>query len=195
KGENATNTATEEPPSHTEREIRDTTMVTLISSIHPTKVQSTHNQPINLIISHPESSHETLIIDKGKRIATESEEDPSKKLVPTSTIIHPDLDEPVRVEFMINEKIVYLLNKRFKIYRGTDGRNFDVHKPFLFGAFGIFELDELREIIQKKNNTVVKDLINSLSRMYERLRQIPRELGIRFALSAPEQAPSQTSGS
>ncbi|GJZ57031.1 hypothetical protein Tco_0612525 [Tanacetum coccineum] len=50
------------------------------------------------------------------------------------------------------------------VYRGTDGRNFDVHKPFLFGAFGISELDELREIISKKKNTVVKDLMNSLSR-------------------------------
>nr|GEV69179.1 reverse transcriptase domain-containing protein [Tanacetum cinerariifolium] len=50
------------------------------------------------------------------------------------------------------------------VYRGTDGRNFDVHKHFLFGAFGISELDELREIILKKKNTVVKDLMNSLSR-------------------------------
>ncbi|GJT55989.1 hypothetical protein Tco_0991043 [Tanacetum coccineum] len=40
------------------------------------------------------------------------------------------------------------------VYRGTDGRNFDVHKPCAFGAFGISELDELREIIPKKKNTV-----------------------------------------
>nr|GEW62860.1 hypothetical protein [Tanacetum cinerariifolium] len=49
------------------------------------------------------------------------------------------------------------------VYEGTDGRNFDVHKPFLFGEFGISELDELREIIPKKKNGVVKDLMNSLS--------------------------------
>nr|GEV92817.1 hypothetical protein [Tanacetum cinerariifolium] len=79
------------------------------------------------------------------------------------------------------------------IYRGTDGRNFDVHKPF-FRAFGISKLDELREIIPKKKNTVVKDLMNSLSRRYERLKQIPGELGIQSALLAPEQASSQTSG-
>nr|GEV19547.1 retrovirus-related Pol polyprotein from transposon TNT 1-94 [Tanacetum cinerariifolium] len=42
------------------------------------------------------------------------------------------------------------------VYRGTDGRNFDVHKPFLFGAFGMSELDELREIIPKKKNAVNK---------------------------------------
>nr|GFB87224.1 hypothetical protein [Tanacetum cinerariifolium] len=74
------------------------------------------------------------------------------------------------------------------------GRNFDVHKPFLFGAFGISELDKLREIIPKKKNRVLKDLMNSLSRRYERLSQIPIELGIQSALPAPEQAPSQTSG-
>ncbi|GJW57687.1 hypothetical protein Tco_0104418 [Tanacetum coccineum] len=41
------------------------------------------------------------------------------------------------------------------VYRGTDGRNFDVHKPFAFGAFGISKLDELREIIPKKKNAVL----------------------------------------
>nr|GEU73724.1 hypothetical protein [Tanacetum cinerariifolium] len=42
------------------------------------------------------------------------------------------------------------------VYKGTDGRNFNVHKPFLFGSFGISELDELRELILKKKNTVNK---------------------------------------
>nr|GEU80168.1 retrovirus-related Pol polyprotein from transposon TNT 1-94 [Tanacetum cinerariifolium] len=54
------------------------------------------------------------------------------------------------------------------VYRGIDGRNFDVHKQFLFGAFGISKLDELRKIISKKKNTM-------------------------SALLAPEQASSQTS--
>nr|GEU81038.1 hypothetical protein [Tanacetum cinerariifolium] len=78
------------------------------------------------------------------------------------------------------------------VYRGTDGRNFDTHKPFLFGAFGISKLDKLREIIPNKKNTMVKDLMNSLSRRCERLRQIPGEIGIQSALPVPKQAPSQT---
>nr|GEZ43711.1 hypothetical protein [Tanacetum cinerariifolium] len=78
-------------------------------------------------------------------------------------------------------------------YRGTNGRKFYVYKPFLFGAFGISELDKLRGIIPKKKNVVVKDLMNSLSRRYERLRQITGELEIQSALPAPEQALSQTS--
>ncbi|GKE80427.1 hypothetical protein Tco_1550427, partial [Tanacetum coccineum] len=82
------------------------------------------------------------------------------------------------------------------VYRGTDGRNFDVHNPFLFGEFGISELDELKEIIPKKKNAMVKDLMNSLSQRYERLRKIPKKLRIQSALPAtvPKQASSQTLG-
>ncbi|GJR05623.1 hypothetical protein Tco_0528607 [Tanacetum coccineum] len=69
-------------------------MEILISSIHPTEVQPTHDQPITSVISHSESSYATLRIDKGKRIATESDVDPSKIIVPASTIIRPDPDEP-----------------------------------------------------------------------------------------------------
>ncbi|GJZ72281.1 hypothetical protein Tco_0636132 [Tanacetum coccineum] len=38
EGENATNTATKEPPYHTEGETGDTTMAIPISSNHPTKI-------------------------------------------------------------------------------------------------------------------------------------------------------------
>ncbi|GJU76066.1 hypothetical protein Tco_1273136 [Tanacetum coccineum] len=44
------------------------------------------------------------------------------------------------------------------VYRGTEGRNFDVHNPFAFGEFGISELDELREIIPRKKNAVRKHM-------------------------------------
>ncbi|GJR18578.1 hypothetical protein Tco_0967105 [Tanacetum coccineum] len=71
EGENATTTATEETPSHIDGETGDTTMAIPISSIQPT-----HDQPITLVISHPESSQATLRIDKGKGIATELDEDP-----------------------------------------------------------------------------------------------------------------------
>ncbi|GKF30014.1 hypothetical protein Tco_0096356 [Tanacetum coccineum] len=81
------------------------------------------------------------------------------------------------------------------VYKGTDGRNFDVHKPFNFSEFGIFELDKLREIIPRKKNAVVKDLMNSLRQRYERIRKIPKELGIPSALPAsiPEHALSKSS--
>ncbi|GJS99326.1 hypothetical protein Tco_0820496 [Tanacetum coccineum] len=272
EGENATNTATEEPLSHTEGDTGDTIIAIPISSIHPTK----------------------------------SDEDPSKILVTASTIIRPDPDKLVRVEFMINRKIVYLaeqeiqeywdkeekmkkaaeeakllamyrpevikvvheeakklridpkdvistkagetfkkaqdaehevlkrehskkvkqltklnrsrveeymwtMTNRIKpepitdvrihpitkpivasVFRNNDKRNFDFHQPFKFSDFGISELDELGPIIQKKKNSVVKDLMTSLSKRYERLKKIPEEHGIQSDLPAlvPEQASS-----
>ncbi|GJU11844.1 hypothetical protein Tco_1134240, partial [Tanacetum coccineum] len=111
EGENATTTATKEPPSHTKGETRDATMAIPLSSIQPT-----HDQQITPVISHPESSQATPRIDKGKGITTESDKDPSKILVSASTIIRPDPDEPVRVEFMINRKIVYLTEQEIQEY-------------------------------------------------------------------------------
>ncbi|GJR38586.1 hypothetical protein Tco_1214270, partial [Tanacetum coccineum] len=66
-----------------------------------------------------------------------------------------------------------------------------VHIPFKFSDFRT-KLDELGLIIQKKKNTIVKDLITSLGKRYERLKKIPKELRIQSALPAPvpEQAPS-----
>ncbi|GJR27157.1 hypothetical protein Tco_1103389 [Tanacetum coccineum] len=198
--------------------------------------------------------------DKGKGIATESDEDLSKRLVPASTIIRPNLD--ALIPYTINGEVYHVTAKqlqeqmdkeelikkaeeearlfaiskpevlkkehikkvrislelrkyKFKsytwtinnilkpetitdikihpktkpvvitVYRGTDGRNFDVHRPFAFGAFGISELDKFREIIPKKKNAIVHDLMNSLSQRYERIRKIPKELGIKSAHPAP----------
>ncbi|GJR52195.1 hypothetical protein Tco_1402716 [Tanacetum coccineum] len=81
------------------------------------------------------------------------------------------------------------------IYRNNDKRNFNVHNPFKFSDFGLTELDELGSIIQKKKNTIVKDLMTSLGKRYERLKKIPEELGIQSTLPAhvPKQDQSQSS--
>nr|GEV67131.1 hypothetical protein [Tanacetum cinerariifolium] len=78
------------------------------------------------------------------------------------------------------------------VYKNNDKRNFDVHNLFKFTDFGITKLDEFDPIIQNKKNFIVKDLMTSLSKRYERLKKIPEELGIQYALpaSVPEQASS-----
>nr|GEW99207.1 hypothetical protein [Tanacetum cinerariifolium] len=78
------------------------------------------------------------------------------------------------------------------MYRNNDKRNFNVHNPFKFGDFGITELDELGLIIEKKKNFIVKDLMTSLGKIYERLKKIPEELRIQSAIptSIPQQASS-----
>ncbi|GJU49366.1 hypothetical protein Tco_1218921 [Tanacetum coccineum] len=255
EGENTTNTATEDPPSHTKGETREPKRAIPISTIQPTQAQL-----ITIIITHPKSSQAVLKRDKEKGIATESDEDLSKRRVPASTIVRPD--RVALIHYIINGKVYHLtakqlqeqmdkeelikkareearlhaiskhevlkrehtekvkkalelrkhkfesymwtINNRLKpetitdikihpttkplvitVYRGTDGRNFDVHRPFAFGAFGISELDELVEIIPKKKNAVVHDLMNSLSRRYKRIRKIPKELRIKSSLPAP----------
>ncbi|GJS87242.1 hypothetical protein Tco_0769878 [Tanacetum coccineum] len=96
EGENATNTAIKKPPSHTEGETEHLKMAIPISSIQPTKFLPTQAQPITTITTHPESFQAAPRIDKGKGIATKSDEDPSKKLVPATTIVRPDPDEEVK---------------------------------------------------------------------------------------------------
>ncbi|GKE41813.1 hypothetical protein Tco_1469097 [Tanacetum coccineum] len=64
----------------------------------------------------PSHTEATPKIDKGKGIATVSDDDPSKKLIKPSSIVRPDLDEPVRVKFMINGKIVYLTEQEIQDY-------------------------------------------------------------------------------
>ncbi|GKC65923.1 hypothetical protein Tco_1098521, partial [Tanacetum coccineum] len=277
KGENANTTATEEPPSHTKGETKEPKLAIPISSIPSIAIPPTQAQPITSIIIHPERSQATLKIDKGKGIATESDDDPSKKLVKASSIDKEEqikkVEEEAKLLAMTKPEVIkvvqeeaekigidpkaikgakagemfkksqdaehvvlkrqhtkkvrkslelrkpkydsymWTVSSRLKpkpitdikihpktkpvvitVYKGNDCRNFEVHEPFLFGAFGISELDELREIIPKKKNAVVKDLMNSLSRRYKRLQQIPGELGIHPALPAPEQASSRSSG-
>ncbi|GJS16167.1 hypothetical protein Tco_0410639 [Tanacetum coccineum] len=208
EGDNATNTATEEPSSHTEGATEDIKM-------------------------------ETPRIDKGKGIATESDKDPSKKRMPASSIICPDPNEPVKVKFMINRKMVYLTEQEIQYYWDKEeqikkaeeqARLLSIFKPKVIkvvqeeaekigldpkkitsskagekfkkaqdAEHQVLKGDhskKLREIIPKKKNAVVKDLMNSLSQRYERIRKIPNELGIQSGLPAPvpEQASSQTLG-
>ncbi|GJU78250.1 hypothetical protein Tco_1275320 [Tanacetum coccineum] len=57
-----------------------------------------------------------LRCDKGKGIATESDEDPSKRLVPASIIVFSDPDKEVKVPYMINGKMYYLTDKEMQAY-------------------------------------------------------------------------------
>ncbi|GJT65159.1 hypothetical protein Tco_1016639 [Tanacetum coccineum] len=97
-----------------------------------------------------------------------------------------------------------LTKKRIEKYRWTTSSrpnpetitDVKIHPNTKLVAMIIFK-DELREIIPKKKNNVVKDLMNFLSKRYERLRTTPDELGIRSSpilAPAPEQASSQLSG-
>ncbi|GJT30459.1 hypothetical protein Tco_0910734 [Tanacetum coccineum] len=113
EGENAANTAIEEPPSHTEGETEHLKMVVPISSIQPTEVPTTQAQPITTITTHSKSSQATPRIDKGKGIATESDEDSSKKLTCylTDKEMQAYLDREEKLRKAAEEEILLAISK------------------------------------------------------------------------------------
>ncbi|GKA32792.1 hypothetical protein Tco_0719159 [Tanacetum coccineum] len=140
----------------------------------------------NIAISKPkvikvlQEEAENIRLDP-KKIASDKAGEKKHKFDNYMWTISSRLKFEIIVDINIHQKTKPVV---ITVYKGTDGRNFDVHKPFAFGAFGISELDELREIIPRKHNAVVQDLMNSLSRRYERIRKIPEELGIKSDIPA-----------
>ncbi|GKD91059.1 hypothetical protein Tco_1366566 [Tanacetum coccineum] len=94
-------------------------------------------------------------------------------------------DRITNIFIHLNTRLVIII-----VYKKNDPRNFDVHKNFKFGNFGISEWDELSIIIPKKRNKVVSKLMTSLSNKYKRLKEISGELGINPSLPLPRQDPS-----
>ncbi|GJT00839.1 hypothetical protein Tco_0822008 [Tanacetum coccineum] len=222
EGQNANTAATEEPPSHTEDETEEPKLAIPISSIPSTAIPPTHAQPITSIIIHPESSQATPKIDKGKGIETESNDDPLKKLVKASSIVRPDPDEPDKEEQIKKaeeedrllamtkpEDAEHAVLKRQHIEKVRKSLELRKHKyySYVWTVSSKLKPEPITDIkIHSKTNLVVitvyrgtdvvKDLMNSLSRRYERLKKIPEELGIHSALPAPvpKQASSRSSG-
>ncbi|GJU50279.1 hypothetical protein Tco_1219834, partial [Tanacetum coccineum] len=225
KGENANTTATEEPPFHTEGETGEPRLEILISSIPSTAILP-NLKPLTQSLNHhyTESSQATPKIDKGKGIAIESSDDPLKKLVKASSIIRPDLDEPVRVEFIINGRKVYLTKQEIQDYwdkeeqikkTNEEARLNAISKPKVIKVvreeakkLGIHPKEAIttkagelfkkaqdaeHEVLKKQHTEKVRKYLDlrKHNRRDERLRQIPRELGIQSALPAPEQTLSQ----
>ncbi|GJZ48416.1 hypothetical protein Tco_0602248 [Tanacetum coccineum] len=129
-----------------------------------------------------------LVIQReGKGIATDEQLESTKKVVPTSKGVREDPDEPIRVPYMINEKMHYLTNYGINAHLEKE----DTIKKAVEEA-KMFEMTKT----EKKKNTIINDLMISLGKRYERLKKIPKELGIQSALPAPilKQAPSQSSG-
>ncbi|GJS97837.1 hypothetical protein Tco_0804805 [Tanacetum coccineum] len=93
-----------EPPHSTDANIE------FIGSSTP-QPSITQAQPITIINPKP-----IVPQRKGKGIATDEQVEDQRKLVSASSIVHPDPDEPVRVEFMINGRMVYLTEQEIQNY-------------------------------------------------------------------------------
>ncbi|GJT42452.1 hypothetical protein Tco_0951167 [Tanacetum coccineum] len=88
------------------------------------------------------------------------------------------------------KKAIKLKKKRLEAY---DRRNFQVHNPFKFADFGVTELDELGQIIQKKKNKIVRKLMIALGKGRKRIRMKVepkmRILALECNMSLPEGVP------
>nr|GEV55508.1 retrovirus-related Pol polyprotein from transposon TNT 1-94 [Tanacetum cinerariifolium]GEV76571.1 retrovirus-related Pol polyprotein from transposon TNT 1-94 [Tanacetum cinerariifolium] len=124
-------------------------------------------------------------IKEGKGIAIDNQAEDQRKLVKALSIVRPDPDELDKEEEIKKAKEEARLNaiSKAKVIKVVheEAKKLGIH---------------LKEAITTKAEEKCsgKRLGDSLSRSYERLRQIPRELRIQSALPAPEQALSQTSG-
>ncbi|GJZ14629.1 hypothetical protein Tco_0550306 [Tanacetum coccineum] len=77
------------------------------------------------------------------------------------------------------------------IYKNNVPRNFNVHRNFKFGDFGISEWDELSVIIPTKKNWVVSKTDGSAeSTCMKGLKKVLCERRLNLALPLPEQDPS-----
>nr|GFA65451.1 hypothetical protein [Tanacetum cinerariifolium] len=183
------------------------------SSTHPPSI--TQAQPITIIHHEP-----SIPQREGKGIATDDQAEDQRKMVKALSVVRPNPDEPEEIKKAEEEARLNAISKNevIKVVR-EEAKKLGIHpkEAITTKAGELFkkaqdaehdvlkrqhtkklrkslELRKHKEIISKKKNEVVKDLMNSLSQRYERLRQIPEELGIQSALPAPEQAPSQTLG-
>ncbi|GJR04626.1 hypothetical protein Tco_0790243 [Tanacetum coccineum] len=145
----------------------------------------THSRNKNFARATKHSNLNRLTKEKG--IVINDTESP-KKLVKASIVVHPNPDEAVRPEL------------RSGVHEEASKVRID--PKILESAKGGQEFKKIQDAeikvlsFRKKKNKIVSDLMTSLAKRYERLKKIPKELGIHLALPvpAPEQASSQLSG-
>ncbi|GJW44264.1 hypothetical protein Tco_0073063 [Tanacetum coccineum] len=153
------------------------------------------------------SSQITPRVDKGKGIATKTDSS-APKLIKASRAHNEKLKKKVDLRKKWFDKYVSTINNRYKperitdifihprtrpvlttVYKNNDPRSFDVHGEFKFSDFRLTEWDELGDILPKKTNKCVGEMMTSLSTKYERLKKILEELGLDLSLPLLEQDP------
>ncbi|GKB26499.1 hypothetical protein Tco_0865900, partial [Tanacetum coccineum] len=93
-------------------------------------------------------------------------------------------------EFLEKRDVEYKVLQREHLDKLKKSRELKRKRFNQFGNFGVIEWDELSVIIPKTKNKVVEELMKSLCKKYERLKEIPGELGINSSFPLPEQDPS-----
>ncbi|GJY37859.1 hypothetical protein Tco_0424223 [Tanacetum coccineum] len=93
-------------------------------------------------------------INKRKGITTDSNEDPSKKPVPASTIVRPDPDEEVKVPYMINRKICYFTDTKMHAYLDKEEK---LRKPAEEARLLAISKPEVIKVVQEEAEKIGLD--------------------------------------
>ncbi|GJR04624.1 hypothetical protein Tco_0790244 [Tanacetum coccineum] len=167
------------------QKMRSPSIIKLIDTILEVPVRKPQTQLIGLVIDitpppQPKSSQATLRIDKGKRDTHLDKEEKIKKATEEAKLLAMDKPELIKVVHEEASKV-------------------RIDPKILESAKGGQEFKKIQDAeIKGKSgmNQIVSDLMTSLAKRYERLKKIPKELGIHLALPvpAPEQASSQLLG-
>ncbi|GKD82793.1 hypothetical protein Tco_1349632 [Tanacetum coccineum] len=207
-GENVTSVVTKEPPSHTEGEIDDM------------ETKEPEDNPV-IDITPLEQTSRTQKYKRHLLLVTTTSNLLQRSLSCNKRIAPGSCDAPIFVPYEINgknfhhteEQIQAYIDKEEQIKKAAkEAKMFEITKTEVIKVvqeeaekIGLdpkkiisakvgknTQLDELGLIIEKKKNSIIKDLMTSLGKRYERLKKIPKELRIQSALPALEQAPSQS---
>ncbi|GKD69015.1 hypothetical protein Tco_1323105 [Tanacetum coccineum] len=159
-------------------------------------------------------SHTTPKHNKGNGIARDIGDSPLK-LVKSSKEVCQDPDAPMLIGYEINRVMYQLINEQIQAHlekeeqmqkAAQEEKLITLSKPELIKV--VKEVtsearvdpkalrnskDKLSVIISKNKNKVVGELIESLSKKYERLKEFPVKLGINPSLPLPEQVLSLSS--
>ncbi|GJW53155.1 hypothetical protein Tco_0097240, partial [Tanacetum coccineum] len=76
------------------------------------------------------------------------------------------------------------------VYKNNNVKDFELHKVFTFGDFGISEWDELGPSPRTKKKKVVLDMLNSLNNRYSKFKELAKSLNIDESIPLPLQDPS-----
>ncbi|GJW39322.1 hypothetical protein Tco_0065167 [Tanacetum coccineum] len=163
---NDTQADTKEPPSHTKGEH---------VAMEDDKVEEEPTREVALIESLSKPPLTDLILEihvpkrERKAIATDDQPEVETKLVPASKEVRPDPDAPILMPYEINGKNFQLIEEQIQAHMDKE--------------------EQIKKAVEEAK-------MFEMTKTVERLKKIPKELGIQSALPAPvpEQAPFESLG-
>nr|GEU39223.1 hypothetical protein [Tanacetum cinerariifolium] len=152
---------------------------TLLINLSTTKVKTSSRSPyedlrdmalhdlfqycVVATLTHSELTGSTR---EGKGIATDDQSKDQRKLVNASSIVRPDPDEPIRVEFMINWKIFYLTKQEIQEYWDKEEEIKKAEEKARLNAISKTE-DAKHEVLKRQHTEKVRKSLELRKHKYD----------------------------